>query len=63
VQRRTELLTIRMTMRERGEAQTVAQAKGRSVAELVRAFFAAELAALAVSEPAPAFAGKGGKPS
>lgn len=51
--RRTELLTIRMTMRERGEAQTVAQAKGRSVAELVREFFAAELAALSAATATP----------
>jgi hypothetical protein len=45
--RRTELLTIRMTMQERGEATTVAKQRGISVAELVRRFIKSELAALA----------------
>lgn len=44
--RRTELLTIRMTMQERGEIQDVAQAHGVAVAELVRAYVRAELAIL-----------------
>jgi hypothetical protein len=50
--RRTELLTIRMTMQERGEASTVAERRGISVAELVRRFIKSELEALGASAPA-----------
>jgi hypothetical protein len=53
-ERRTELLTIRMSMRERGEAQTVADRRGVSVAELVRQFLKSEMIALG-EKVGPAF--------